>query len=499
MIRRPPADPEHVQSILAKTESPVAQAFLCPQTSLGDLDAGSAAALISAASDLTLIVDRDGLIQDVAIQSGELFDDLAATGTWLGRKLTDTVAPNSRPKIARLLNDAFSTGEPKWRHMNHLAPDGRSVPVLYCAVQVGEDGRVVLFGRDLRVMSALQQRLMNAQQSLERDFSRLREMEMRYRLLFQLSSEAVLIFDPARHKVIEANPAARALFAVGDLAGRGLADLFADDSLANLTAQLDAARGWVGQGGAGRGEISARLREGAETVGLKLSAFRQNNTGFMLMHVVASAPPAVLAALPDVKATLLRAVENAPDGFVVTDHNGLVITANAAFLEMAQLPSEEMARGRALDNWVGVSGVDLDVLTTNLRVRGSVRFFSTTLRGDEGRVSQVEISAVSIKNGGHQSYGHAIRNVGPRLSVAPVVERKLPKSVEQLTDLIGRVALKDLVREATEVIEKLSIQAALEMTNDNRASAAEMLGLSRQSLYVKLRRYGLGDLATLDE
>jgi DNA-binding protein Fis len=31
------------------------------------------------------------------------------------------------------------------------------------------------------------------------------------------------------------------------------------------------------------------------------------------------------------------------------------------------------------------------------------------------------------------------------------------------------------------------------MTGDNRASAAEMLGLSRQSLYVKLRRYGLAE------
>jgi DNA-binding NtrC family response regulator len=44
------------------------------------------------------------------------------------------------------------------------------------------------------------------------------------------------------------------------------------------------------------------------------------------------------------------------------------------------------------------------------------------------------------------------------------------------------------------VIERLCIEAALELTADNRASAAEMLGLSRQSLYVKLRRYGLGDL-----
>ena len=49
------------------------------------------------------------------------------------------------------------------------------------------------------------------------------------------------------------------------------------------------------------------------------------------------------------------------------------------------------------------------------------------------------------------------------------------------------------MREATDVIERLCIEAALNLTGDNRASAAEMLGLSRQSLYVKLRRYGLGD------
>jgi len=43
------------------------------------------------------------------------------------------------------------------------------------------------------------------------------------------------------------------------------------------------------------------------------------------------------------------------------------------------------------------------------------------------------------------------------------------------------------------LIEDLCIQAALELTGDNRAAAAEMLGLSRQSLYVKLKRFGVGD------
>ncbi len=500
--RRTPIDPEPgLSKDITSTNAKSAEAkgggvhaFTSPQTTIGDLDANAVAALIAAASDITLVTDLDGTIRDVAIQGAELLVDLADSAHWLGRSLHDAVALDSRPKILRLLSDAIGTAEPKWRHINHITSHGRSVPVLYCAVQVGDDGRVVLFGRDLRVMSALQQRLMNAQQSLERDFSRLRDIEMRYRLLFQLSSEAVLIYDPVRHRVTEANPAARVLFDVGDLAGRTIPDLFSDDSLTELTVHLDAVRGGVVPD-----ELNVRLRQGNKAVGLKMSAFRQDNAVFVLINVVAQSSMQ-LAALPDVKAKLLRAVESAPDGFVVTDHNGLVITANAAFLEMAQLDSEDQARGRALDNWVGESGVDLDVLTSNLKARGSVRFFSTTLRGEDGGSAQVEISAVSVRNGGSPSFGYAIRNVGPRLQqVAPVVDRKLPKSVEQLTELIGRVALKDLVREATEVIEKLSIQAALEMTNDNRASAAEMLGLSRQSLYVKLRRYGLGDLGTLDE
>jgi DNA-binding NtrC family response regulator len=62
-----------------------------------------------------------------------------------------------------------------------------------------------------------------------------------------------------------------------------------------------------------------------------------------------------------------------------------------------------------------------------------------------------------------------------------------------MTELVGRVPLRDIVRETTDLIEELCIQAALELTGDNRAAAAEMLGLSRQSLYVKLKRFGVGD------
>ncbi len=474
--------------------SALVKTFVSPQTSLGDLDAASAAALIAAASDVTLIVGADGMIRDTAFQSAELMGDLDDSANWVGRAIAATVAPDSRSKIEMLLREATTTAEPKWRHINHLTTDGRSVPVLYCGVQVGADGRIVAFGRDLRVMSALQQRLMNAQQSMERDYSKLRDVEMRYRLLFQLSSEAVLILDPTKQRVLEANPAGKDMFGTPSqgIVGHAMAEIFSADSLPILQGHLAAIRS------GGRSEdMPARLMRDHQAVLVKVSLFRQDNETLFLMRI--SPVQAAAPAVSDIKSKLLRAVESAPDGFVVTDHGGTIITANAAFLEMAQLHHEEQARGQSLDRWVGTSGVDLDVLTSNLRSRGSVRFFSTTMRGEAGAVTQVEISAVSVRNGGHPSFGFAIRNVGPRLQMeAPRAARKLPRSVEQLTELIGRVSLKDLVREATEVIERLSIEAALELTNDNRASAAEMLGLSRQSLYVKLRRYGIGDPATVE-
>jgi DNA-binding NtrC family response regulator len=68
----------------------------------------------------------------------------------------------------------------------------------------------------------------------------------------------------------------------------------------------------------------------------------------------------------------------------------------------------------------------------------------------------------------------------------------LPQSVQQLAELVGRVPMKSIVRETTDLIETMCIEAALHLTGDNRASAAEILGLSRQSLYVKLHRHGIG-------
>ncbi len=399
--------------------SSLVKTFVSPDSSLGELDAQSVATLIATASDVALIVDADGTIRDVAFQSEELAADLDTSSTWVGRKMATTVVADSRPKVTHLLADAaLHNAKPKWRHLNHATADGRSVPVLYCAVQVGQDGRMVAFGRDLRAMSALQQRLMMAQETLERDYSRMREVETRYRLLFQMSSEAVLILDTVRHRVVEANPAARALFGArsDQASGQSLSDVFSGDTLGSVAAHLGAIRA------DGRAEeFSARLARDETEVLIAASLFRQENATMFLVRI--SPMPADKASVPDVKRKLLKLVESAPDGFVVTDSTGNILTANTAFLEMAGMADEDVARGEPLDRWVGSSGVELDVLITNLRQRGSVRFFTTVVRSEDGSTAQVEISAVSIGNGGQPSFGFAIRNIGPRLQVEPTGRR----------------------------------------------------------------------------
>ena len=69
--------------------------------------------------------------------------------------------------------------------------------------------------------------------------------------------------------------------------------------------------------------------------------------------------------------------------------------------------------------------------------------------------------------------------------------RDSTRTVGDLTELVGNVPLKEIVSETTDLIEQLCIETALQMTGDKRASAALLLGLSRQSLYVKLRRFGI--------
>ena len=216
--------------------------FSAPGDFLRGIDAEGAGGMIASASDVALILDESGLILDVAFHEFNLSDD--AGRQWIGRNWAEVVTVESRPKIEELLRDATTRAPTRWRQVNHPTNKGADIPVRYSAIRYGTARRVLAVGRDLRPLAALQQRLADAQQGIEREYTRIRNAEKRYRLLFQLATEAALIVDSSDERIIEANPAAGSLFAVEPrkLVGQTFGDLFAGQSRAAARSFLAAAR-----------------------------------------------------------------------------------------------------------------------------------------------------------------------------------------------------------------------------------------------------------------
>lgn len=449
-----------------------------------DLNGTPTARLIAAAADLAMVVDGEGVVRDVSYSATAPRPE--GMRDWVGRAWSDLVTSESRAKVEALLRDASAAGPSRGREVNHATKGADlDLPIRYSTIRMDNDGHVLALGRDLRTASAMQQKLVEAQLMLDREYGRMRAIETRYRLLFQLSTEAILILDEATERVSEANAAAAALAdePVTRLIGRGFADLFDGQSAINVRKLIAAARTL------GHAEpVRVRLADGSLEIYISASSFRQDSSSHLLIRL----SDASRSGGPDssIRSKALDAIMKMPDGFVVVDAQQHVLEANPAFLTLVEMLSIERLKGARLDKWVGRPGVDVGLLISNLREHGSLRDFSTILRGEFGSQEEVEVTGVAVSSGEDACFGLIIRPARRAKARSPRGGETL-RSVEQLTELVGRVSLKELVRESTDLIEKLCIEAALKRTDDNRASAAQILGLSRQSLYSKLHRHGM--------
>lgn len=460
--------------------------FDAREAAFGEIDAKTAASLLAVAGDIALVLDSAGVIRDVALAGAE--PQLEVATQWVGRPWIDTVSIESRSKIDTLLKEANAGSVSKRRQVNNVMVDGTDVPVSYTALRIGRDGGLVAVGRDMRNVSALQQRLVEAQQAMERDYWRLRHVETRYRLLFQIASDAILVIDATTLKVLDANTAAGHVF--GETPDRLIGRVFPfgtdDEGTRALEELITTARS------AGRaGDVLIARSTGGRSYNASASCFRQESSTLLLVRLAAADVAPAANASADSPLRAIDLLERSPDGFVVTDLDGHVLTANRAFLDIAGLASEGQIRGTLLATYVGRPGADFPVFTTMLKKNGVVRLMATTARGSSGQQSEVEVSAVWAPDGEEPCIGFTIRDIGRRLAATPQGARDLTRAVEELTTLVGRVALRDLVRDTVDLVERHFIEAALELTHDNRTSAAEVLGVSRQSLYVKLRRHRL--------
>lgn len=437
------------------------------------------------AGDFMLAVDENKIIRDIAVN----VRDHAFANQWIGQKWSETVTVESRPKIEQLL-DPDHPQKNIWRQVNHLH-DGEDVPVNYKVIKPQNSNWHIAIGRDLRSVSVLQQRLLKTQQSMERDYLHLRQTETRYRLLFDNISYPVLIADADSLDIQQANRACHSLMsaAPGSLEGKGLLSLveraFRDDVIAYIGAMSV---------NSATSPVSVRLIDRSGYVKIAASAFRQSGKQYWLVNIDDG-----LHEVPSKQSDqyVLDVVEKMPDAFVLADEKQSIIVANRAFAELVQAGSVEQLLGVSLNRFIGRPDVDIGLLKKQLKDHQNVRNFSSVVNDLNGGEEPVEISAIMIERE-QPLFGYSVRSIGRRERDLPQSGGNYPRSVEQLTELVGRKPLKEIVRESTDLIERMCIEAALVHTADNRASAAEILGLSRQSLYSKLHRHGLGNLIGKD-
>ncbi|MEL6869829.1 MAG: transcriptional regulator PpsR [Pseudomonadota bacterium] len=465
--------------------------FKSNQGALQELSHDSIAELLGASHDITLLLNSAGVIIDVAYGGDRPLNWLA--DEWIGKPWVDTVTPESQLKIERLLAASGTVnGDRRWRQVNHPADQRLDVPVLYLAIKAGDGDMILALGKDLRPISDMQQQLLDMQHSIESEYVRLQQAETRYRVLFQNTGEAILIMDPQTGRVLEANPAAATLLneKVSRIVGRNLHASFAAQSheeIDNLVATVRA----TGK----EGRLQAKSVAEDRDIWISAVQLQRENARLLMLRLISDDKARSGRLHHDQDNLLLDLLEKSSDGVVVTDHAGQIVSTNKAFLDMCQVASDFQLMQQPLDQWVGRPGVDVNVLRKNLQQRGSVRQFFTIINVEYGSPIDVELSAVVLDGDKQPRYGYVLRRVMRQHDSASIINENesLPASVEKMTELVGRVPLKELIRETTDIIEKMCIEAALKLTSDNRASAAEILGLSRQSLYVKLRRHGLNN------
>ncbi|MEM7508124.1 MAG: transcriptional regulator PpsR [Pseudomonadota bacterium] len=438
--------------------------------------------LVSAVSDIAVIVDGTGQVRDLIwnMETPRGFNPK----TLIGHPMEDLVTEECRPKIRDMLDKAEADDRPKWREINHLIGGIDEFPMRYQAVPAGD--ATIFLGHEMQAIATLQSRLVEAQRALDEDYGRLRQLETRYRVLFQTSNEALVIAGGKRHKVQEVNAAAARLLTrdAEELNAKPLEELFRGEDQVMVQEVLDRV---TSTGDSER--FNAELAGTGVQIDCKISAFRAVESMMMLCSF--STSDRRNDDEPAIEEMLVGMVGRMPDAMVLTDEDGVILWCNEAFLGMSEVPMVAQARGEMLSRFMGRPGVDMDIIISNAREHGRLRAFTSLLVGTYGSETRVEVSVAALSDAGRPSIGFVIRDISRFDQIPARKPSPSSESVSDLMQLVGSVPLKELVRASTEEIEKMCIEAALKKTGNNRASAAEILGLSRQSLYVKLRRFGL--------
>lgn len=339
--------------------------------------------------DLALVVDAQGVVMAVAEGSSV---PLEGSASWVGRAWADTVSAGSRAKLTALLEEVDRSGQVvHGRELMHPQSQGGSVPIAWSAIRLGPLGPVLAVGRDLRAVTAMQQRFVEVQQEMERHYWRYRQVQSRYQQLYQVAHDAVLMLDAASLVVLQANDG------VATVLGQDLTHLLHQPLTDNLPDRLrgDVLELLVAARSGGRA-LSRRGLVGESAASLDMTVAPLAVDG--RRHLMLRVRDARLSAEDEALALSRMAgfVESTPQGLVITEADGSVRMAGAAFLAWVGQEDDSAMRQRTLADWVNDPGGAWSALTTQVRRVGMVSGQRLNLQSATGDLQLVDVSAALL-------------------------------------------------------------------------------------------------------
>jgi len=459
--------------------------------SLGDVAAPGIAPrcvndILAAASDHTWVVSAEGMIESGVIDRKA--EDSDRLSHWVGRPMREFLTSESIPKYGRARTTLRNEGHvPKRVELNHTDGENWQYPVRYSFHAFGQEAAVLMVGHDLRAVAETQEQLVLAQISLEEGYERRREFDALYRMLMANTAEA-LVFLSSDGRVRDANTAAAMLFGttVESLVGASLArqfDGFPDGDFVEKLYSVAVSEF--------ESEMSLQTVRTREAVNVVPKIFRTVGERLFFCRI---SPATAVKTEPDRLVKNLHALFlKSTDAIVICTPKGIIKDVNEAFLDLTGLSGLQELKSRSLADFLQRGQVDLKILLDNTMKLGRMQVYSTRLSSEFGPKRSVEISTVYLDEQDRPAVGLVFRDIGRMETMRGVRQaaNQTDAPNQNVVDLVGSATLKEIVAETNDVVERMCIGAAVELTGNNRTAAAQMLGLSRQSLYLKLRKCGL--------
>lgn len=438
---------------------------------LATIDASSISTILSEASDLALVIDPSGLVLEV-LGKPELRTMLGAS-LWFERPIYDLFGKQDACKIEDIV-----AGVTPSCTVDHVARNGTFRTLKYTAHLLPGGSSAIVFGRDETRYRFLQRQLTDTRLETEALLEKRRQDADQYRKLFAIGAEAVMVVDITTLRVIEANRAAHRFLGTDTLADRPVRDLVDGSDRASIVSVIKAAH--KSQSPL---TVPVTLASGAKTT-LRVEV-GSHKSGRMLLQL---SQPQTETPTEGIQHSVLELVRAASDGIVVVDALANILWANETFTENLGASSPASLVGLSMQNFVDASECDVEELLENILKFERVRSIPTSLQNRSGERMEMELSAVCISSEDNLRFGLFFRDISTRLhSSRALASDDMPEALAW--DQLGKASLHELVRAEVDVTEKRFLIAALKLTGNNRSAAAQLLGLSRQGLYSKLKKY----------